>query len=216
MNTTADPCADFEQFSCGRFQQNAQIPEDKGSYSEFLSILPDKVYERGRLLLEAEDRDEDWELFKVAKKFYKSCMNLEQLENLGVKPMLDSLKLLGGWPVLEGDKWDSTDYQWWEQVYQASDAGFAKANILKLTVETNSKYSSMRSITLDQPELGLYREFLVKGMEEPFVKHYFTYMKSAAKLMGVTQTDEREKELKDILKFEMDLANISGMVPKVV
>ena len=215
MNTTADPCVDFEQFACGHFQQNAQIPEDRGSYSEFLSTLPDKVLERGRLLLETKNKDEDWELFKVAKKFYKSCMNLEQLENLGVKPMLDSLKLLGGWPVLEGDEWNSTDYQWWEQVYQASDAGFIKANILKIKVDTNSKYSSIRSVILDQPELGLDREFLVKGIEEPFVQHYFTYMKSAAKLMGVTQTDKTEKELKDILKFEMDLASISGMDSKV-
>ena len=74
MNTTADPCVDFEEFACGRFLQNAQIPEDKGKLSEFTSKLPDTVYKRGRLLLEAEDRDEEWELFKTAKKFYKSCM----------------------------------------------------------------------------------------------------------------------------------------------
>ena len=41
-------------------------------------------------------------MFGKARKFYKSCMNLERLEELGVRPMLDTLKDLGGWPVLEG------------------------------------------------------------------------------------------------------------------
>ena len=212
MNTTADPCVDFEEFACGRFQQNAQIPEDKGSYAEFTSKLPDSIYERGRLLLEAEDRDEEWELFKVAKKFYRSCMNLGRLEELGVKPMLDSLKLLGGWPVIEGDEWNSTGYQWWGQDIQIRDAGFGKDNIIKLSVETDGRDSSKRSIILDQPKFGLNREFLVKGLEEPYVKHYFTYMKSAAKLLGAQQTDKTEKELKDTLMFEMELARIAGMM----
>ena len=53
-------------------------------------------------MLEDEVRDGDWEVFGKARQFYKSCMNLERLEELGVRPMLDTLKDLGGWPVLEG------------------------------------------------------------------------------------------------------------------
>ena len=55
------------------------------------------------------------------------------------------------------------------------------------------------------------REFLIKGLEEPYVKHYFTYMKSAAKLLGAPQTERTEKELKETLIFEIELAQISGM-----
>ena len=66
-------------------------------------------------LLEDEGRDGDWEVFGKARKYYKSCMNLERLEELGVRPMLDTLKELGGWPVIEGDGWSDEGYQWWEQ-----------------------------------------------------------------------------------------------------
>ena len=66
-------------------------------------------------LLEDEGRDGDWEVFGKAKKFYKSCMNLERLEELGVGPVLDTLKRLGNWPVLEGDKWSGKGYHWWDQ-----------------------------------------------------------------------------------------------------
>ena len=211
MNATADPCADFDEFACGRFQRNFRIPEDKGSYTGF-SPLVDDIYVRGRALLEEEDKSGDWEVFRMTKKLFKSCMNLERLEELGVRPLLETLKGFGGWPVLEGDDWVGEGYQWWEQVYKLSDGGFGKNNIVYLSVGTDDKDSTKRSIFLDQPSLGLSREFLVKGEEEDYVQHYFTYMKSAAKLMGAPQTEKTEKELKDVLLFEIELAKASGTI----
>lgn len=212
MNMSADPCDDFEQFACGHFQRDAQIPEDKSSYSAFTSELPDTIFERGRKLLEADDSEQDWELFRTAKRFYKSCMDLEHLEELGVKPLLDSLEFFGGWPVLQGDEWDSAGFQWWQQVYRISKGGFSHDQIISVDVQTDAKDSSKRSVILDQPDsLGLDIEFLVKGLEEPYAQHYFSYMKSAAKLMGAPQNERTEKELKEALLFEIQLANISGM-----
>ena len=71
--------------------QEAQIPEDKGSFSVFTSELPDTVLERGRTLLEAPESDRDWQLFGLAKRFYRSCMSVDRLQELGVTPLLDSL-----------------------------------------------------------------------------------------------------------------------------
>lgn len=146
----------------------------------------------------------------MARRLFKSCMNLERLEELGVRPMLDTLKSFGGWPVLEGEDWVSEGYQWWEQVYKASEGGFGKNNIVYISVATDDKDSTKRSIFLDQPSLGLSREFLVKGEEEDYVQHYFTYMKAAAKLMGAPQTEKTEKDLRDTLLFEIELAKASG------
>ena len=200
---------------CGKFHQNARIPEDKKSYSVFTSELPDTIYKRGRKLLEADDKDDDWELFSMAKKLYKGCMNIGHREKLGIKPIINSLKHLGGWPLLEGENWNY-QYQWWEQVYRASQGGFGSDYIIKITVETDNKNSSKRSIIVDQPRLGLSRAFLVKGQEEPFVQHYFSYMKSVAELMGAPQNDKTEKELKEALLFEIELAKISGMICKLI
>ena len=40
--------------------------------------------------------------------------------------------------------------------------------------------SSWRTIYLDQPGLGLSREYLIKGMEEERVQHYFDYMQNVS------------------------------------
>src|SRR5689334_20932650 len=35
MDLTADPCIDFEQFACGGWKEQTQIPDDKGRYGRF-------------------------------------------------------------------------------------------------------------------------------------------------------------------------------------
>lgn len=35
---------------------------------------------------------------------------------MGAEPLLALLRELGGWPVLEGDAWNNTDYDWVQQM----------------------------------------------------------------------------------------------------
>ena len=112
--------------------------------------------------------------------------------------------------MLEGDGWDNDGFQWWQQVYLLSQEGFAYDSILSVSIQVDAKDSSRRSIMIDQPNFGLDREFLVRGAEDPNVKHYFDYMRSTAILMGAEETDETDDELKDALLFEIELAGLSG------
>lgn len=49
-----------------------------------------------------------------AKFLYKSCMNAEILEQRKLEPLYRLLETLGGWPVLDGDKWDASKFNWLE------------------------------------------------------------------------------------------------------
>lgn len=49
-----------------------------------------------------------------AKFLYKSCMNAEILEERSLEPLYRLLKILGGWPVLDGDKWNASNFDWLE------------------------------------------------------------------------------------------------------
>jgi membrane metallo-endopeptidase-like protein 1 len=146
MNLTADPCEDFDEFACGRFHREMSIPEDKGSFGAF-TPLETTIYERGRALLEEDDKDGDWEVFKLSKKHYRSCMDIDKLEEVGVKPMEDRIKLFGGWPVLMGEEeWSGSNenYKWYDQIYKFKDNGFGKNFIVYVSVATDDGDSSKR------------------------------------------------------------------------
>lgn len=62
-------------------------------------------------------------------------------------------------------------------------------------------------LQLDQAQLGLRREYLVKGLEDRIVKAYYEYMVDIAVLFGAKR-EAAQKELKDSLEFEIKLANV--------
>lgn len=61
---------------------------------------------------------------------------------------------------------------------------------------------------MDQPSLGLTREFLVKGLDEPRVKAYHSFQVDMAVLYGADRK-EAESDMKDVLDFEIAFANVS-------
>jgi len=103
-----------EQFSCGRFMTTTTIPDDKSRFSVF-DPLQEEIYSRGRTLLEEAERSDDFESYKLARTHYRSCIDEDTLERKGVEPLKRKLKEIGGWPVLEGDNWNSeNNFTWLE------------------------------------------------------------------------------------------------------
>lgn len=60
---------------------------------------------------------------------------------------------------------------------------------------------------LDEPTLGLSREFLLKGINESVVHAYYDYMVDLARMLGADQAKAKE-ELMKVLEFETNLANV--------
>ncbi|XP_008479985.1 neprilysin-2-like [Diaphorina citri] len=102
MNQSVDPCQDFYRFTCGRFLEESVIPDDKPELSSF-SVIRDQLKLQIRTIIEEPAKDSDIKPFRLAKNFYKVCMNETQIELQGLDHMKSILKQLGGWPVLEVD-----------------------------------------------------------------------------------------------------------------
>jgi membrane metallo-endopeptidase-like protein 1 len=80
--------------------------------------VSEEISERGKILLEENPNpDEDFESYELARNHYRACTNLDKLEELGVEPLLQHLRAIGGWPVLEGDNWASKDNFTWYNSY---------------------------------------------------------------------------------------------------
>jgi len=207
LDETADPCDDFYQFACGSFIEETVIPDDRTRTSMF-SILGDKLDVQVRGLLEGEIKASDPKPFQMAKSVFQSCMDKETIEAAGLEPLKVILKKLGGWPLLEGPAWNEKGYKWYEMNYKFRENGYSVDYLVDFSVTTDLKNSSWRILDLDQPGLGMAREYLMKGLDDPDVQAYQEYMQDVALLLGADK-DTVINDIKETIKFEIELAKIS-------
>ena len=186
MDEKVDPCQNFYNFACGTFTKTAVIPDDKTSISPW-TPMREKIVADGKRLLELPiDHQNDFESDKMAKVFYKSCMDQEKLDEIGVEPVRKIISQLGGWPVVDG--WNDSDtYNVWEQSVKQYHMGFSSDNIASFYISADAKNNSYRVLHFDQASLGLSKEYWDKGMDEAEVKAYFKYMVDTAILFGAEE-----------------------------
>ena len=63
-----------------------------------------------------------------------------------------------------------------ELVYKFRKNGYSTDYLFDFSIATDLKNSTWRTIYIDQPGLGVSREYLIKGLAEEDVRHYFNYM----------------------------------------
>ena len=166
------------------------------------------VNNRARILLEEKDDEKSFETDKMAKRWYKACLNETRLELKGVQPLITSLNKLGGWPVLETLEKDYKTFRWYTTARMLNVEGFSIDTLMKHDIKEDDKNNSFRVFRLDQPQLGLEREYLIAGFNDKYVQNYYQYMVNSAVLLGANKT-RAMAELKESLFFEIALANLS-------
>ncbi|XP_069163087.1 neprilysin-2 isoform X2 [Procambarus clarkii] len=208
MDPSVDPCTDFFQFSCGNFLKTKIIPDEKTAISRFNEISDD-LQEKLRGLVESKESADDSPSTKKVKALYKACMDKDRIKERGLNPLKDILREMGGWPVLEGDSWNASSFQWYTNIYINRRLGYSLDYIFDFSVTTNIRNSSWRIIDIDQPPLGMpSRKYLLKGFNDSDVQAYYNYQVSMAELMGADRATA-QKELKESLEFEIQIANFS-------
>ncbi|XP_011866367.1 PREDICTED: membrane metallo-endopeptidase-like 1 isoform X1 [Vollenhovia emeryi] len=207
LNPDVEPCDDFYKFACGSFIESTIIPDDKTSVNTF-SIIVDDLEEQLRLSIEEESLPNEPKPFRLVKNLYKACMNKTLIEERGLTPLLDDLRKLGGWPVLDGARWNEGDFTWKDSVYRFRRQGYSVDYFIDFGVSVDLKNNSRRLIDLDQAALGLSREYLSKGFNDKIVQAYYKYMVDIAVILGANPS-RAQAELKESLEFEIKLANIS-------
>ncbi|KAK9304003.1 hypothetical protein QLX08_004498 [Tetragonisca angustula] len=207
MDPEVEPCDDFYDFACGGFLKSTIIPDDKTSVNTFTEIS-DELQNQLRTSIEEKSTPDEPKPFRLAKNLYKACMNKTIIEQQGLDPLLNILRKLGGWPVLEGDQWNENEFNWKESVYKFRQMGYSVDYFIDFSIGVDLKNSTKRTIDLDQAALGLSREYLSKGFDDKIVQAYYSYMIDIAAILGANKTDAKD-ELRESLEFEMKLANIS-------
>lgn len=141
-----------------------------------------------------------------AKFLYKSCMNADILEQRKLEPLYHLLNTLGGWPVLDGDKWDASKFDWLELA--AKLRRFNNDVLINQWVGPDIKNSNQNVIQFDQNSLGLpTRDYFIKSSNEVYLAAYQEFARQVIFLCGASE-NESVAVADEIIKFEIELAQI--------
>lgn len=100
------------------------IPDEKFVVNAFYSAM-DYLNERLQVILNEPFQSDEIAPFKNAKKYFKSCMNTDLIEERGVTPILSKLNEMGGWPVLmASESWNEAEWTWEKSMTEARVNGF--------------------------------------------------------------------------------------------
>ena len=98
MNTSANPCVDFYQYSCGGW--NARNPlGTAGAITRFGEVNTQNT-ESLRNVIESS-RDGDVRAVQLARQFYDSCMDTGRLDTMGSRPLVQLVRSIGGWSLID-------------------------------------------------------------------------------------------------------------------
>jgi len=209
MDLTADPCSDFYQFSCGKWNTKYPAPGNAQHWTNFVR-LDRKNLEIIKRALEGRGKNKfNSKLMKKVKSFYQACNERddETIEDIRmfVQKLVESLNL-------KITKENPT-----------KDLALISANLMqdfgvsvlfRLSVGINDKNSESHILKIDQPQLTLPTKedyaTVNKTREEKNKKAELEYMLKVNQLLNGNKTvnDKDMKMLKDIIDLEYEISAI--------
>ncbi len=90
IDKTVDPCTDIYQYSCGNWRKNNPIPSDQARWGTFNQLSERNNYLLYTELKQAADTPKN-QLEKQYGTFFAACMNVDQANALGAKPVEPTL-----------------------------------------------------------------------------------------------------------------------------
>jgi putative endopeptidase len=190
---------DTYQYLNGKWLRTFQLPRDKGAVGSF-SAIEDATEEQLRSIVESLDQaslsDSDTDAKKLAD-LYASFMNEEQLEALGLRPLLaefaaiDAIKDMSALPAMMAH-------------INAIGAGAPYG----LGINLDARNSTQYAVTLFQGGLGLPdRDYYLK--DDAKLKDARTaYRAHVEKMLGMAGESKAAESAAAILKLETSLAKI--------
>ncbi|KAI1893856.1 hypothetical protein AGOR_G00127970 [Albula goreensis] len=217
IDPTIDPCSDFYSFACSGWLRRHGIPEDKLSYGIITAIGEHNEEKLRRLLQQPVRRRGPESAERKVKEFYRSCVDMKEIDRLGSGPMTEVIESCGGWDLAEappgGAGWETgggpqrPDFN--ELLYRTQGV-YSTAVFFSLTVNVDDKNSSRNAIRIDQEGLTLPERTLYLGQDEDSVKILAAYKALMERLLSMLGAHNATQKSREILQLETRLANITA------
>ncbi|KAG8287562.1 NEDD8 protease nep2 [Homalodisca vitripennis] len=201
MDLSVKPCDNFYQYICGNY---VGLGEKRGK--SITEAIQKKQIGLLSSYLELPSKKSDDRVLRIIKTVYQSCLDTEQIEEEGVQPIADTIRLVGGFPLVEGKFWNTliTDRPWSLDVgeYKARYAGFQGGIIFESNVrryEVDDKYY----VHIKPPDSLHFTDAVFRA--------YHTYIKNITSILcslSKKYLAPEEKEIEDSVKFIKELFQI--------
>ncbi|KAJ8936548.1 hypothetical protein NQ314_012288 [Rhamnusium bicolor] len=134
------------------------------------------------------------------KKYYQACMNLTAIEEDQNRTLKKLFQKLGEWPVLKGESWNETSFDWGEIVEKCKDAGLYYDWFINLQNYQENNYGNRLYITAPVN---------VNQIGDALKENYTELMVNVVKLLGAPGNVTRISEsIKNVVNFETELSKI--------
>ncbi|KAK0086413.1 hypothetical protein PV325_003243 [Microctonus aethiopoides] len=210
MDPSVNPCDNFYKFTCGQFLNSTFATPDKKRVN-WSSDMYEKIVIRLGGLLNSKISENDIELFRQTKQLYRQCLDRKTITEQQDKNVLDILNKFGGWPVVMGDTWNSTDIDWTNTpaIFSYAELLSCEGYFLTLGLHINEKNPNITFFYI-QPISNTYQDqYPVKNFTNYSDDSvYYNFLVKYAVKLGA-EKDRAKKEIMEAIKFENDLLNIS-------
>ncbi|RXG55910.1 Endothelin-converting enzyme 2 [Armadillidium vulgare] len=208
MNESIDPCDDFYEFACGTFVHDTVISDEEAGITPLTAISNEQKYKLTDHLSRGNFEGKRFTSNNIDKKSLQFLFRFS-INEKGLEPLRDIIdKDFGGWPVLLGSSWNEGNFSWIEAMHKSRSVGLPINTIFDLNVYPNLINSTQRMLWLDRPPFPIPREYLVLGLNDSVVQAYLRFSIDVATLMGADPS-QAEEEMKEVLQFQMELAEIT-------
>ena len=197
IDKTADPCTDFYQYACGNWNKDNPIPSDRVRWGRF-----DELGERNSYLLYEELKAAaDAPKTPLQTKygdFFASCMNTEEADKLGAKPIAPILAAIDG--LKSGKDFAALNVE--------LQTRFGAEELVGVGTEQDQKDSSKQILATGQGGLGLPdRDYYLNDDDrsKTIRAQYVAHVTKMFTLLGDTPTQAAD-EAASVLRIETALA----------
>ena len=198
MDRSADPCADFYQYSCGGWKKNNPIPADEVSWEVYAKLYEDNLAFLRSMLEQASTGVQRDAVTQKIGDFYGACMDEAAVEKQGLNPVHSDLDAIARFKSAK------------EITPLIAHLQFAHGRtILFGQGSTQDPDNSESQIAeLDQGGLGLPdRDYYLKtdAKSQEIREHYVAHVQKVFELMGESP-DAAKKDAATIMRMETALA----------